>query len=181
MSEIIIEDLREPDHYGRIPDTLIFDKQAPHTAIHLYAILDRHMNKKTKACYPGFRKIQSESGMGSTTISNAIRYLAKAGYLRVLKTPPQPGRYSQNVYQLMDLKKSPAPKTGAGPAPESGATCSQNGSGVPLLKREHNQSLINQSSQNQRERSKKVVKIEDAVGELWADRKRFLQPDKSKN
>jgi hypothetical protein len=180
LSEIIIEDLREPDHYGRIPDSLIFDKDAPHTAIRLYAILDRHMNKKTKACYPGFRCIQSESGMGSTTISNALKYLAKAGYLRVLKTPPQAGCYSKNIYQLMDLKKTPAPETGAGPSPETGAAHSRNRSGNPLLKQEHNQSPFNQSSFNQRERGNRLVTIGDAVDDIQAARRRFLQPDKFK-
>ncbi len=174
MIEIIIEDLREPDHYGRIPDSLIFDKAAPHTAIRLYAILDRHMNKKTKACYPGFRKIQSESGMGSTTISNALKYLAKAGYLRVLKTPPQPGCYSQNIYQLMDLKKSPAPKTGAGPTPESGAPDSRNGSANPLLKREHNQSLFKPESFNQSARNQGMVQVGKAIDDIQAQRRNFL-------
>jgi hypothetical protein len=180
MPEIIIEDLREPDHYGRIPDSLIFDKDAPHTAIRLYAILDRHMNKKTKACYPGFRKIQGESGMGSTTISKALKYLTNAGYLRVLKTPPQPGCYSQNIYQLMDLKSTPLPKREQGPTPETGAPHSRNGSGIPLLKREHNQSLFKPESFNQRERANKLVGIGEAAESIQGARRNFLNPIKNK-
>lgn len=95
----ILEDLREPDHYGRIPESLIYDKKAPHTAIRLYGVFDRHLNKKTKACLPGYNRIRELTGMSKTTISKAMAYLEKANYIKVLRDP-----HKSNHYQLMDLK-----------------------------------------------------------------------------
>jgi len=104
-----LEDLRDADHYARTPESLIFDRQAPHTAVRLYGALDRFLNKRTRTCFPGYRKITQRTGMGSATLSRAFKYLEANRFIRILRT--REGTRVRCSYQLMEVKgKAPLPK-----------------------------------------------------------------------
>jgi len=152
-----LEDLRDPDHYGRIPESLIYDRNAPPSAIRLYGVLDRHLNKKTKACYPGYNRIKRLTGMGKSTISKALAYLAKEGYIRIERTPQQ-----SNRYRLMEVRGKHCPEGGVVLKQDNPFCVLKQDKGV-VPKQDSKHSHINQRALNQSARSNRTVSLGEAL------------------
>lgn len=108
-----LEDLRDPDFYARVPESLIYDLEAPHTAIRLYGVLDRHLNRARKVAWPGFRKIQKLTGMGPATIASGLAYLEKANFIRISKNDHKTNHYSLMPVRGASKTEAPASETEA--------------------------------------------------------------------
>jgi len=71
------------------------------TTFIVYTALLRHANSITRECNPSYSKISINTGVSRRSISNALEYLTKHGYIHILKT----GNATQksSIYKVSDF------------------------------------------------------------------------------
>lgn len=153
----VLIDEREVNYYARVPAALVYDKAAPANSVRIYAALDRHMNKNTRECFPGQRKISALTGIARSNVQKCLLYLEAQGYMKVTRDGEGP-----NHYHLMPIGKiNPALQEGTPGLPEAAPALDEGQGGpqndeTPALHEGLKHSSLTRGN-NQRDEQKKLL------------------------
>jgi hypothetical protein len=95
-----LNDDRGLDFYARVPESLIYDANAPDHAARVYGMLDRHLNHKTEECFPGTRTIADRLNIARSHVLKCLDYLEVNNYIK----RKSGGMGVSNRYRLMGLR-----------------------------------------------------------------------------
>lgn len=80
--------------YAHVPFPLIKsmrDGFVSYSAVALYASLDAYRDRQTQSCFPSYRTLARDLGLGIATVHRLIRELVLAGFVRIDR-PDNPSR-----------------------------------------------------------------------------------------
>jgi 5-methylcytosine-specific restriction endonuclease McrA len=162
-------DEREIRYYAMIPESLIYDHFSPANAVKVYGALDRHMNKKTRECFPGQRRIAELTGIARSNVQKCLGYLEKRGYLKVERNDDRPNHY--HLMPVGGLKEAlPEGTPGlseATPAPGEGSTGPPGDKNAALHEGLKHSSLTKENKQSEDPEKTLLLKSIKAFTDAW--------------
>lgn len=84
--------------YGRTPQSLLYDPEAPDRAVRLFGVLDRHSGPN--GIYPSRTRLAALCGCSVDSVDRATKFLMQRGYVEVETRMDGNNRQKSNFYTL---------------------------------------------------------------------------------
>ena len=93
---------------AKIPDYVTFHPKLKGlrgcAAVRLYAVLDRHVNGKTRVAHPGWRVLCKGMKCNANTISKALKALEEIKAIGIERGKKSPKGRPANIYRLLPVQ-----------------------------------------------------------------------------
>lgn len=97
---------RKHHDFTMVENAVLFDPMCGKASRLVYVYLCYHADHKGDSCYPSTRTLAKETGIGRSTVIDAIRNLVKTGHVEKQTSKKPDGGYAHNIYTLTGKRLS---------------------------------------------------------------------------